>query len=392
MSAHARLSASAASRWMNCPGSVKLSEGQPNPPTIHSATGTCAHDVAAVCLTSGRTPAELLGKIHATDGFDITVDQEMVDAVNLYISEIETEAQPDDECWVEMPLLDALAKIDSDFGGTADYVRYRASTKHLRVMDFKYGAGTYVEADDNKQLKIYALGAMLQVAKPISEVEVVIVQPRFEGARPVRSWSFKASEILDFVADLQEAAEKTRQPDAPLAAGDWCGFCPAKRICPEITRKRNAILAAEFGEVVNHTELATLLAAIPQVKAQIKAIEELAYREAVAGREIPGFKLVDKRATRKWKDGEKGALIEWAQANAINPYEQPELKSPAALEKELAKDAPRGKKKEIGKVLEPFVEKVSSGYALVPASDDRPAVKQISANDFAVIDGAADAQ
>ncbi|MFO0254501.1 MAG: DUF2800 domain-containing protein [Betaproteobacteria bacterium] len=392
MSTHARLSASAASRWMNCSGSVKLSEGQPNPPTIHSATGTVAHHMAAHCLEKDTAPSDILGQVYDEDGFKITVDQEMVDAVNLYISEIEADAQPGDGTWVEMPLLDALAKIDPDFGGTADYVRYRPSAKHLRVMDFKYGAGTYVEADDNKQLKIYALGAVLQVAKPVTEVEVVIVQPRFEGARPVRSWSFKASGILDFVADLQEAAEKTRLPGPPLAAGDWCGFCPAKRICPEITKKRNAILAAEFGEVVNHAELATLLAAVPQVKAQIKAIEELAYREATAGREIPGFKLVDKRATRKWKDGEKGALIEWAQTNAIDPYEKPELKSPAALEKELAKDAPRGKKKEIGKVLEPFVEKVSSGYALVPASDDRPAVKQISINDFAVVDGAAETQ
>lgn len=390
MSAHARLSASAAHRWMNCPGSVKLSEGLPNPPTIHSATGTCAHSIAAECLEKPAAPADFLGEKFMVDGFEIVCDQEMVDVINLYLSEIESDAQPGDESWVEMPLLEALQTVDPDMGGTADYVRYRPSTKHLRVMDFKYGAGMYVGADDNSQLKIYALGAMIAVQRPVSAVEVVVVQPRYEGDRPVRSWVFPVDEVLDFLAGVRDAAESTRSDNAKLASGDWCGFCPARRTCPELTGKRHAILAAEFGEVVDRGQLATLLASIPQVKAQIKAIEELAYREAVAGHEVPGFKLVEKRPTRKWT--READVIEWAQANAIDPYAPRELLSPAQLEKIIAKDAPRGKKKEVGKVLEPFVEKVSSGYALVPASDDRPAVKQITVTDFDVVDGTPTAQ
>lgn len=390
MTGHARLSASAAHRWMHCPGSIKLSEGLPNPPTIHSATGTCAHDIAAKCLTYNVVPVDVLGQKFTVDGFEITCDQEMVDAINLYLSEIESDAQPGDESWVEMPLLKALQELDPDFGGTADYVRYRPSTKHLRVTDYKYGAGTYVEVDDNAQLKIYALGAMLEVDRPVAEVEVVIVQPRYEGARPVRVWNFRAVDLLDFVADLQSTAKVTRQDNPPLASGEWCGFCPAKRVCPELTAKRHALLASQFGEITDYKQLATVLATIPQVKAQIKAIEEFAYREAVAGKEIPGFKLVEKRPSRKWV--READVIEWAQKLAIDPFAPRELLSPAQLEKVLAKDAPKGKKKEAGKALEPFVERVSSGYALVAESDDRPAAKQISATDFAVIDGTADPQ
>ena len=234
MTGHARLSASAAHRWMNCPGSVKLSEGLPNPPSIHSATGTCAHSIAAECLEKPAAPVDFLGEKFMVDGFEVVCDQEMVDAINLYLSEIESDAQPGDESWVEMPLLEPLAKIDPDFGGTADYVRYRPAKNHLRVMDFKYGKGTYVKVEDNEQLMIYALGALLAVQRPATEVEVVIAQPRFEKAAKVRPWKFPAAQLLDFTADLQEAAVLRRTDNAPLKTGNWCKFCPASRLpCPQ---------------------------------------------------------------------------------------------------------------------------------------------------------------
>ena len=75
-------------------------------------------------------------------------------------------------------------------------------------------------------------------------------------------------------------------------------------------------------------------------------------------------------------------MIEWAQAQALDPYAPRELLSPAQMEKKISADAPRGKKKEAGKVLEPFVEKVSSGTALVPVADDRPPAKLVTAQDF----------
>jgi hypothetical protein len=161
--------------------------------------------------------------------------------------------QDGDQWWVEMPLLDALQKVDKDLGGTADYVRYRPSDKTLRVMDFKYGSGTFVDVDDNEQLKLYALGTMLEVNQPIEEVEISVVQPRFEGAKPVRSWIFPAVEILDFIVDVQEAIAKTREEGAPRAAGDWCKFCPAARPskehpdgCPELMKKQHALISQDF--------------------------------------------------------------------------------------------------------------------------------------------------
>lgn len=387
---HARLSASAAHRWMHCPGSVKLSEGAPDSTSIHAATGTYAHTTAADCIDIDVSPAKYLGRREVVDGHEIECDQEMVDAIQAYLDVIAEDKKKGDFTAAEMPLLGPLSEIDPDLGGTADYVRYRPSTKHLRVIDFKYGSGTYVEADDNTQMKIYALGALLTVNKPAETVEVMIVQPRFEGAKPVRAYSFKAVELLDFIADIKEAAEKTRLPDPPLAAGDWCKFCKAARTCPELERKQHALLAAEFGgALTDYKQLAAALASVPLLKERIKAIEEFAYNEANAGRfgEEHGYKLVEKRPVRKWKS--EADVMEWAQANAVDCYKPRELLSPAQLEKALAETAPKGKKKEAGKVLEPFVEKVSSGTVLVPVADDRPAAKRVSADDFAVIDGIA---
>lgn len=256
MTGHARLSASSAHRWMNCPGSVKLSEGMPNPPTIHSATGTCAHDLAAKCLEGCFSPSEFLGEKRVVDGFEIEIDQQMVDAVNLYMSEIESDAQPGDESWIEMPLLEPLAKVDPDFGGTADYVRYRPAKKHLRVTDFKYGAGTYVKVEDNEQLMKYAAGALLRVNRPATEVEVVIVQPRFEKAAKVRPWKFPAVQLVDFLADLQEAAALTRTDNAPLRTGNWCKFCPAAKLpCPQRVKegKHKPKISVEDFDVVDGT-------------------------------------------------------------------------------------------------------------------------------------------
>jgi hypothetical protein len=219
----------------------------------------------------------------------------------------------------------------------------------------------------------------------VTQVEVTIVQPRFEGARPIRSWKFPAPQILDFAHDIQVAAQATRLPDAPLVAGDHCRFCPAAATCPELERKQHALLAAEFAGVpaLTPAQLGTALVAIPQVKERIKAIEEYAYQQALNGVEIPGFKLVDKRPVRKWKS--EGEVAMWAQSLAIDPYAPRELMSPAQLEKKLAETAPRGKKKEAGRVLDPFVEKVSSGTALVPMTDDRAPAKVVNADDFAVV-------
>lgn len=376
---HAHLSASSAHRWMLCPGSVRLSDGIPNKSSVHAAAGTLAHDIAAKCLTDDRaSPQMCTGRKAVIDGHEVECDLEMVDGVQFYLDTLDADVRPGDATFVEVDLTPALKTIDPELGGTADFVRWRPATKQLRVVDLKYGAGKVVEPTENKQLMLYALGALLTLDKPAKEVTVTIVQPRIEHEDGrVRDWTFPAVDLLDFAADVAESATRTRNSNAPLVPGEvQCGWCPARRTCPELEKRQHALTAQEFNQVVPYdpAKLAQTLDAIPLVEARIKAIREFAYEEATRGNPPPGYKLVQKRATRKWKDESAAAL--WCADQGVEPYEAPAVRSPAQLEKELNKK----QKKEMAWL----VESVSSGHTLVPVSDKRPEAHKALAQEFSV--------
>ena len=391
---HARLSASSAERWMNCGGSVALIERLPRQEYASRAAeeGTVAHDIAAEVLEGKlKTAAERLRFTYKRGPHTIVVDEEMVDGVNFYVDSCEAATQTGDQKWVEMKLLKALSKLHPALGGTADYVRWRPGTHDLLVADLKYGAGTFVAAEDNRQLRVYALGVLLQTGVPARTVTVRIVQPRIEHAEGrVRDWTFPAADILEFAADLVQAAEAALRPGAALNPGPWCKktFCAAAATCPALEKRQHALVAAEFSAVAPYdvNQLADALGQIEMVKARIKALEEFAYAEANRGVTIPGFKLVEKRATRRIVDD--AAAVKWAEANGVEPFER-KLRSPAQLEKAFAETAPRGQKKayeeQAKAALAPIVVSESSGTVLVPDSDGRAPVAQLTVDSFSVV-------
>lgn len=377
---------------MNCPGSPRLIASIPTPPTPYvAAEGTFAHAIATACIETGEKLDLWLGRKAIVDGHEITCDEEMIEGIGLYLATIQKNKLDTD--WVELSLHSALRSLDPDLGGTADYVTYSPGLRLLRIIDFKYGAGVFVSADDNKQLKKYALGAMLTIeamrtdAAPVQNIEVYIVQPRYEGAEPVRVEKFAASDLIDFVGDMLTAAKKTRDPDAPTIAGPWCKktFCPAAHICPALLQLQHSLVecTAPGLPALDPSTLGDWLTVIPLVEERIKAVRESAYQQALTGVKIPGWKLVDKRPRRCWTEPDK--VIAWAKGRAIEPFETPELKSPAQMEKGLK----AAEKRE----LAAWVASVSSGTTLAPESDPRqPVSKAISVADFDVVGGSASKQ
>ncbi len=374
-SEHAELSASSADRWFTCAGSVDLSKGIPNYSTEYAASGTAAHYIGSECLKDGGSPLRWLGKKALVEGFEINIDEEMVVAVQDYVDDCREDTKPGDVVLVEQSF-SALKKLHPKLGGSGDRVRWRPSTRQLRTTDFKFGAGIAVEVDDNRQLKIYALGALL--ANPefnANEVELRIVQPRCEHEQGrSRSYKFPAFELLDFAADVVEAAKATEDPLAKLVPSTKaCKFCPAFRakVCPAVEEQNHALVQAAFKplapEKYSPEQIAEFLTKAPLVEAHINAIREFAYQRVMAGEHYPGWKLVEKRATRQWRDEQAARAAFQSLPGAMT---QPELRSPAQIEKLVGK-------KKFAEATAELVVKESSGYALAPAEDKRAPVTPV---------------
>lgn len=354
-------------RWSHCQGSVRLSEGVPSVSSSYADEGTKAHALAAALLEYDRPlPNDL--------------DDEARDAIQTYVNAVRQDQREsdheDDDILVEHRF--SLAAIHEGCFGTADCVVYHAEQKLLRVYDYKHGAGVPVEVAGNPQLRFYALGALLSSKLPAEEVESVIVQPRcYHPDGPVRRERIGAMELVEFAADLKQYAVATEDPSAPLVPGEWCRWCPAAAICPAKATQAVEAAKMEFAPNLSYDpdKLSTTLGLLPQIEAWVKSVREFAYAEAEAGRCPPGWKLVDKRATRKWQDEAAAANFLMAEFDleASELYEMG-LRSPAQIEKLF----PRGKRD----VLDVLTFKVSSGRTLAPISDPRPEARSDAASDF----------
>jgi len=228
MAQHAKLAASAASRWMACPGSVQLCANLPNTSSIYSDFGTMAHSVASYCLRKGLNASAIL--------------EDYADDVQSYIDFCHSEMdQSQDVVAIELDVSKALRQIDPDIGGTLDFCRWRRTTGELLVVDFKFGSGVRVDVRGNKQLRTYGVGALLHFGgKGIDRVRVVVHQPRLENPEHRHTEDvFPAIELLDFVADMRIAALASRSPSAPVVPGvDQCLWCPAAKakICDKAVK------------------------------------------------------------------------------------------------------------------------------------------------------------
>lgn len=268
--AHSKLGASSSKRWINCPGSVRECAPFPNVSTVYADEGTAAHFLAEQCLRQGKDAVEFLKQNVATPsgetepfftkeqpseevvtlldeggnlvgpGRVFTVTEEMAEAVQVYLDTIREvkSTNPGAEIRVEHKF--HLAHLHPDLWGTCDCVIVQPFDR-LIVVDYKHGQGVAVDAEENTQGMMYALGAA--VTEDVDTVEIVIVQPRAphrEG--PVRRWTISKTELEAWGREvLLPAALATEDPNAPLVAGkEHCKFCTAGAVCPA---KREAAMA-----------------------------------------------------------------------------------------------------------------------------------------------------
>lgn len=373
--AHSKIGASSMHRWSVCPGSVKLCSGIPNRTSKYAEEGTEAHDLASFRLMEG-----------CYDKHPSAEDDEMLDAVEVYVNFVE-ELAKGSTLYVEHKF--DLSGVYPGLFGTADAVVYQPGTKTLHVIDYKHGAGIPVEVSEfnsdglevgNDQLMYYAVGALVTLKLQVERVILTIVQPRAPHKDgPIRSWETTPAVLLDFTSDLVDFAKQTEKPDAKLLPGDHCRFCPAAGICPEIENKATELAKEAFSPVesstnIDYERIGKLLNWLPVLEGWVKGVRDFAYSEAEHGKKIPGWKLVAKRATRKWTDEVKiSRFLESEFPQTAREFYTRDLKSPAQIEKILATN-------QHAKLL-PYLTAVSSGNTLVVEADKREEVATLSASE-----------
>ena len=353
---------------MQCPGSVKMSEGIDDSAkqSMYANEGTLAHTYAEAALSDASASMIALGEIPI----------EMPEYVKIYTQLIKAFIKLCD--WHEIEHTFSLAELDPPIEayGTADFVGYRAEDRSLIVADLKYGTGVVVEAEDNVQLKYYAVGALLSYqamgnTAPVDKVRLIIVQPRaYHPDGAVREAVIDIQDLMEFSIDLIDAMHETQKPDAKLVTGTHCRWCRAAAICPALLEKNQEIAAADFSEPVllapdprtlSSGHVSTMLGQLDSIEHWINSVRMYAQNELERGREIPGWKLVAKQARRQWTDPAK--TLSWAQEKGL-VITDTKIKSPAQVEKLLTN----------GKLPDDLTTKQSSGNKIARASSPLPEI------------------
>lgn len=391
--AHSKLSASAADRWMACPGSVVLSAGLPDNTSEYAAWGSVAHEIADKSLVLGEPASEFLGTTFQQDGYAITVDADMVECVQTYLDNLremtagadlfESETRTNYSTWLN---------VDQDLAwGTADATALIGT--ELQVHDLKTGRGVEVDAVENRQMMLYAGGKLLEMEALGIEVEtvrLVIHQPRVR--RAPSEWRLTRDELVAWLeGDARQAAQRVLRAAEPLdeflAAGDHCRWCRAKATCPalraevaqtvgereDITDAFEPVAVAHLGNPDPSRALAACLAKVDMIEDWCSAIRAESLRRLSAGEPVPGYKLVQgKRGARAWAnptEAEK-VLREQFRLPVEKAYDL-KLISPTTAEK-LAKAGDIGPR-QWAKVI-PLIVQRDGAPSVAPASDPRPAI------------------
>lgn len=380
---------STASRVVNCPGSVIACAELPpsirdEPPSIYATEGTACHMVMSDIVLLG-TPIPPPGTvITVPNEGDVVITQELIhDCIEpavAYINSLLDEMGDDAELFVEQRV--AFPGIKGAFG-TLDVAIVSRRLKRTKIVDFKFGAGVGVQAlypdpgdPDmmlvNEQLLFYLASAHATWPKWFPKggrIDISICQPRAVDVdnRITTAPDITLAEIAEFKALVHHALELAAQPDAMRKKGPWCRFAPCKTTCPLwLDPLHGMVMPAERRPTPSQLApefVGAILDAAPRIEELFATAREQARALLEAGHDVPGWKLVPKRATRVWQPDEK-TLLKILRRFGIfkrDAFNAPVLKSPAQMEK-LRK----------GGLPAELWAAVSSGTTLAAESDHRP--------------------
>lgn len=373
---HARLSASSAFRWINCPGSVALSDQCPTPASSSYADeGTLAHAIGELKL---RYVNDEISKRQLNAKMKPLLQNEyycgeMEEATGYYadaVIEALEAAGEDAELMIEQQF--SLDRWVPEGFGTSDAVVIGGGV--IQVIDLKYGKGIKVDARNNPQLRLYGLGAanLFDSLYDFDTVRMTIIQPRLDH---ISTEELPLSELLAWAEDeVKPRAQMAMDGTDYTAVGDWCRFCPAKAVCRKRAEYNLSIAKDDFRKppLLSDEEIGEVLRRADEVQRWAADVSAYALDQALAGKQYDGWKLVEGRSVRKYADDLKVAeTLKAAGYDEAMLYER-KLYGISAMEKIVGK-------KKLTETLGDLIVKPAGKPVLVPESDKREAINTAEA-------------
>ena len=395
--AHSELGASGASRWLACPGSVRMSrlaeEVSKNVKNVSRKSnfaadeGTLAHEVCEALIKYGPYKVdEMFGHEYCIGDSDIVVDNEMVNAAEMYVDVINSMVHPSCKSVVEKRF--SLDWLYEGMFGTCDCCVMDDKRKTLYIFDFKYGKRHAVSAHDNPQLKYYALGVLGPVPGSIEKVVMTIVQPRNTTYGACDTFEMSTPDLYKWAyTELLPAAKLAMTDDAPLNPGnEQCRWCKGAKVCsalydnsmnlvkeffPTIEVERNEVdeklssIVLPPSQELTAAQISNVLAIKSIMSDYFDVVEQEAIDRMANGVDIPGFKLVRGRSRRVWYDNEEAE--EMLRAHLGDACYKKTLFSPAQAEKLIDK-----------RIVADYTEIEEGKLTVAKTSDKRKPVNLIS--------------
>ncbi|MBP8231764.1 MAG: DUF2800 domain-containing protein [Rhizorhabdus sp.] len=376
---HATLSPSSAHRRILCPGSLAASKGAPNESSIYAAEGTAYHDIAARALCYHKSCLDYVGRTFTADGYEFTITDEDAGHAQTYVDAIRR--LPGIQHY-EMRLDTSPVVGVPGQGGTGDAVTLDLDHATVHVDDLKFGRGEIVNAQGNAQLLEYGAAALMMFAE-VAEwkyLRVAIHQPRVNH---YSEWIYPIEEVLQWVRENQPIEQQAYRlwesgsPDeirAAMAPSEKaCRWCPIKGTCAARAEYMMAQFPIDHPTTIlemSDAQLADARNKVADMQDWCSAVEAEALRRALAGVELPGWKLVDgKKGARKWTDAQHAeARLLAALKDAA--YKPREIITPTEAEKRMKKAKALAAWEEI----QCIIEQADGKKSLAPADDPRVAI------------------
>lgn len=367
---HAVLSASASHRWLNCNPSARLELEFEDRESEAAAEGTAAH---ALCEHKLRKALKMRSQ-KPTSPYDSDEMDEHTEGYVAFVLETLEEAKKD--CSDPVILIEQkldFSRFVPDGFGTGDCIIISDSTLH--IIDFKYGQWVLVEAENNPQMMLYALGA-LEIYDGLYDIEnisMTIYQPRREN---ISTWTIPVSKLREWTENiLIPNAEKAYKGEGDYCTGSWCTFCKAAVKCRARAEEKLKLAEYEFKAppLLTDDEIEDILGKLDDLTKWANEITAYAQDAALNhGKEWRGFKVVEGRSNRKYTD--EDAVAEAAKAAGYTDIYKQSLISITEMEKLMGK-------KGFAEILSGLIYKPPGKPTLVPVSDKRQAITKSNVND-----------